>query len=108
MLESVVCVCRTLQSTYAILYQMSARLFVVRCLINSHIDATHLLSDHDNTRSLRSTADARNGKQLDKAREEVVSLCQTSIFDHTLLLIKLCLDIVDVSCCLQRRVAESQ
>lgn len=83
-------------------------LFAVRYMNNLHVDATHLLSDHDNTRSLRSTADARNGKQLDEAREEVVSLCQAGIFDHALLLVKLCLNIVDISCCLQRRVAESQ
>ena len=74
---------------------------------DSHVDSAHLLPDHDNTRSLRSTADARDSKKLDEAREEVVSFCKASIFDHTLLLIKLGLNVVDISCCLQRRVAES-
>ena len=73
-----------------------------------HIDTTHLLSDHNNTRSLRRSADTRNGEQFDEAREEIVSLRETRVFDHALLLVKLCLDVVDVSRCLQRRVAESQ
>jgi len=77
-------------------------------MANSHVDTTHLLSNHNDTRSLRGTTDARDRKQLDKAREEVVSLCETRVFDHALLLIKLCLDVVDVSCCLQRRVAKPQ
>lgn len=87
---------------------MVSKPFVVRCLNNSHVNSAHLLSNHNNTRCLRSTADARNGKQLNEAREEIVSLCQSGIFDHALLLIKLCLDVVDVSCCLQRRIAKSQ
>ena len=97
-----------MQPTYAILSQWSAILFVVRCLDNSHVDTAHLLSNHDDTRSLRCTTDARDGKQLDEAREEVFSLCQAGVFDHALLLIKLGLNVVDVSCCLQGRVAESQ
>ena len=87
---------------------MVSKPFVVRCLNDSHVNSAHLLSNHNNTRCLRSTADARNGKQLNEAREEIVSLCQSGILDHALLLIKLCLDVVDVSCCLQRRIAKSQ
>ena len=73
-----------------------------------HVDSTHLLCDHDDSRSLRSTTDARDSEELDEAREEVVGLRETSLFHHALFLIELCLDIVHVSCCLQRRVAESQ
>jgi hypothetical protein len=75
---------------------------------NLHIDTTHLLSNHDNTRSLRGTTDARDRKQLNEAREEVIGLCETGVFDHALLLIELRLDVVDISCCLQRRVAKPQ
>jgi hypothetical protein len=74
--------------------------------IDPHVDTTHLLRNHDDTRSLRGTADARYSEELDEAREEIVSLRETGLFNHALFLIQLRLDVVDVSCRLQRRVAK--
>jgi hypothetical protein len=109
MLESVVC--RSLEDAINLRNAIS---MVSKPLCSSvpnhnlHIDSTHLLSNHNDTRSLRGTADARDRKQLDEAREEVVGLCESGVFDHALFLIELRLDIVDVSRCLQRRVAKPQ
>ena len=76
--------------------------------LRNDVDSAHLLPYHHDTRCLRSTADPRNGEKFNEAREEVLRLCQSGLLDHAVLCIKLRLDVVDVSCCLKRRVAKSE
>lgn len=72
------------------------------------VDAAHLLGNHDNTRGPGGASDARNGEQLNEAREHVVGYLEAGLFQKKLLLIQKALDIVEISGSLDRVVSKSQ
>ena len=80
-------------------YQPSAAALMSVC-------AYHLLGDHDYARSLGGTAIARDGEQLDEAREEVVRFGKPGFNNHTMLLIQLSLNVINISCSLKRGATE--
>ena len=68
---------------------------------------THLLGDHNDAGSLRSTTDARDSEKFIAAREKVVCLRKPSLYLQLVLVVQLSLNVVNISCSLQRAVSKS-
>lgn len=58
------------------------------------LTTAHLLSNHDNTRGLNCTTISWNGKQFETASEEVVSLCESLLFNKHFFGNQLSMDVV--------------
>jgi len=61
-------------------------------------NTTHLLRYHSNARGLGSSSDTRDGEELDEACEEASVRVQARLENHAVFLVKLCLDVIYVSC----------
>jgi len=72
------------------------------------VDAAHLLCDHDNTGGLGGSSNARDREQLHEASEEVSVGGNGGFLDKNVLLNELSMNVVEVSSCLQGRVAETE
>lgn len=64
------------------------------------VDSTHLLRDHDGEAGKGGAADAGDGEELGKAREEI------TLSDNFLLDLELRVDVIQVSCGLERMIAQ--
>jgi hypothetical protein len=72
------------------------------------LTSTHLLGNHDNTRSLDSAAQARHCEQFHKPDEHVVLLGETGLTNHLFLPPQLGMDHIKIPGCLQRSVPQSE
>lgn len=75
---------------------------------NTGPTSTHLLANHNNTRSLRRTSQPRNRKQLDEPRKHIAMFRQTRFLQHPLFIIQLRLDSIQIPRGLQRRISQLQ
>ena len=85
----------------------------------TNVNAAHLLRDHDDGRSKRSPSYPGNREQLYKTIRISSTACvlffalgmggmvDVAVAQHQFLQVHLGMDIVEISCCLKRRVTES-
>ena len=76
-------------------------------LPKSAIRPTHLLRDHDDTRSLSRSTYSGYSKELDEASEEIVSLCNARLCNEILLIVELSRNVVDIACSLELSVSQA-
>lgn len=72
------------------------------------LTAAHLLTNHDNTRSLSRTTKTGNGEDFNKTCEHVAGLGQSLLFQKSILIDQLCMDEIEITCGLKRAVSKSQ
>lgn len=67
--------------------------------LDAALTSAHLLSDHDNSRSLNRTSKARNLEELDESRKDTGLCRKTRLLDENFFLFHLCVNEEQLSRC---------
>lgn len=87
---------------------MPSRVSLIDGLYSKEKPTTHLLGNHDDSRSPCGSSDSRNGEELDKPGKDIAGHLQARLMDQSLFLLQEAVDIVKIPGRLHRGISQPQ